>query len=592
MVSDQTLLFILLIALFASLIWGRWRYDLVAFLALIAALIMGVVPKEDAFSGFGHPATIIIALVLIVSRGLSNSGAIEIIARYVAKLSHSLKMHIAAMSGISALLSAMMNNVAALALLMPVDLQAASKAKRSPALTLMPLSFATILGGMITLIGTPPNIIIAEFREKTLGEGFSMFDFSPVGLACAVAGVLFVATIGWRLIPVDRQKKDTSQELMDITGYLTELYVPEGSKAVGQQVRQLDDIAEENDVLIAGLVRNGRRLPGRARWTEIQEGDILVIESGPEALDGFVGVMGLDFRKSGTESLTLTDDRFALLEVVVPKGARIEGRSALTLRLQNRHDTTLLGVSRQGQQFRDRVRKLTIQAGDVLLLLGPKRRHYEISGWLGTLPLAQRGLELIQREKAWLAAGIFAAAILLASLEILYLPVALAGVVALYAMLKIVQPRQVYESVEWPVIVLLGSLIPIGTALETSGGTAQIAGWIADISSGLSPVVVLTLLMIITMTLSDVMNNTATAVIAAPIAVDIANRLQVNPDPFLMTVAVAASCAFLTPIGHKNNTLIMGPGGYRFGDYWRMGLPLEILVVLVSIPVILWVWPL
>jgi di/tricarboxylate transporter len=593
MVTDQTLIFILLISLFVFLIWGRWRYDLVAFVALIAALILGVVPKEDAFSGFGHPATIIIALVLIVSRGLSNSGAIEIVARSVAKLSHSLRMHIAAMSGISALLSAMMNNVAALALLMPVDLQAASKAKRSPALTLMPLSFATILGGMITLIGTPPNIIIAEFREKTLGEGFSMFDFSPVGLACAVAGVLFVTTIGWRLIPTERQQKDTSKELMDISGYLTELHVPEGSKAIGQQVRQLDNIADENDVLVAGLIRNGKRLAGRARWTEIQEGDILVIESGPEVLDGFVGAMGLDYRKnSNSETPTLTDERFSLLEVVVPKGSRIEGRSALSMRLQYRHDTTLLGVSRQGRQFRDRVRKLTIRAGDVLLLFGPRKQLDEISVWLGTLPLAQRGLALIQRETAWLAAGIFAAAILLASFEILYLPVALAGVVALYAMLKIVQPRQVYDSVEWPVIVLLGSLIPIGTALETSGGTAQIAGWIAHVSSGFSPVVVLTLLMIVTMTLSDVMNNTATAVIAAPIAVDIADRLQVNPDPFLMTVAVAASCAFLTPIGHKNNTLIMGPGGYRFGDYWRMGLPLEILVILVSIPVILWVWPL
>jgi di/tricarboxylate transporter len=592
MVTDQTLLFILLITIFVFLIWGRWRYDLVAFVALIAALILGVVPKEDAFSGFGHPATIIIALVLMISRGLSNSGAIEIVARHVVKLSHSLRMHIAAMSGISALLSAMMNNVAALALLMPVDLQAASKAKRSPALTLMPLSFATILGGMITLIGTPPNIIIAEFREKTLGQGFSMFDFSPVGLACAVAGVLFVTTIGWRLIPVERQKKDTSKELMDISGYLTELYVPEGSKAIGQQVRQLDNIAEENDVLVAGLVRNGKRLPGRARWTEIQEGDILVVESGPEVLDGFVGAMGLDYRNNNSETPTLTDERFSLLEVVVPRGARIEGRSALSMRLQYRHDTTLLGVSRQGTQFRDRVRKLTIRAGDVLLLFGPRKQLEEISVWLGTLPLAQRGLELIQRQKAWLAAGIFAAAIILASLEILYLPIALAGVVALYAMFNIVQARQVYESVEWPVIVLLGSLIPIGTALETSGGTALIAGWIADVSSGYSPVVVLTMLMIVTMTLSDVMNNTATAVIAAPIAVDIANRLQVNPDPFLMTVAVAASCAFLTPIGHKNNTLIMGPGGYRFGDYWRMGLPLEILVIMVSIPVILWVWPL
>lgn len=592
MVTDQVVLFTLLLFIFVFLIWGRWRYDLVAFVALIAALVIGVVPKDQAFSGFGHPATIIIALVLIISRGLSNSGAIELLARQVGKLSHSMKAHIVAMSGISALLSAVMNNVAALALLMPVDLQAASKAKRSPALTLMPLSFASILGGMITLIGTPPNIIIAEFREKTLGSGFSMFDFTPVGLACAVAGVLYVATIGWRLIPVDRQKQDISKELMDISGYLTELHVPEGSKAIGQQVRQLDSTAEENDVLIAGIVRKGVRLTGRARWARIQAGDILVIESGPEALDGFVGVMGLDFRQKGTETEVLTDDNVSLLEVVVPREARIEGRSALSLRLQYRHDITLLGVSRQGREFRDRVRKLNIQAGDVLLLFGPTKRLREISGWLGTLPLAQRGLELIQRDKAWLAAGIFAAAILLSSLDILYLPVALSVVVALYAMLNIVHPRQIYDSVEWPVIVLLGSMIPIGTALEASGGTAQIADLIVGLSAGYSPVVVLALLMIITMTLSDVMNNTATAVIAAPIAVDIASRLQVNPDPFLMTVAVAASCAFLTPIGHKNNTLIMGPGGYRFGDYWRMGLPLEILVILVSIPMILWVWPL
>ncbi len=592
MATDQTLLFGLLITLFALLIWGRWRYDLLAFLALIAALLLGLVPKEDAFSGFGHPATIIVALVLIVSRGLSSSGAIEIVARQVAKLSHSLQLHIAAMSGISALLSAIMNNVATLAMLMPVDLQAAARAKRSPALTLMPLSFATILGGMITLIGTPPNIVIAEFREKTLGEGFSMFDFTPVGLACAVAGVLFVATIGWRLIPVERMKQNISQELIDISGYLTELHVPEGSKAIGQRPRDLDDIADEHDVLIAGLIRNGLRLPGRARWTTIQAGDILVIESGPETLDSFAGAMGLDFRTNQSETPSLTDEVFGLLEVVVPKGARIEGRSTFTMQLQYRHDTTLIGVSRQGRQFRDRVKKLPIQAGDVLLLFGPSKRLNEVSLWLGTLPLAERGLELVQRQKAWLATAIFAAAILLSSLGILYLPVALATVVALYTMLRIVPPRQVYESVEWPVIVLLGSLIPIGVALETSGATAQIAGWITTLSAGHSPVVVLTLLMIVTIALSSVMNNTATAVIAAPVAVDIASRLMVNPDPFLMAVAVASSCAFLTPIGHKNNTLIMGPGGYRFGDYWRMGLPLELLVMLVSIPTILWVWPL
>ncbi|MCP4288140.1 MAG: SLC13 family permease [Gammaproteobacteria bacterium] len=592
MTTDQITLFGLLVFVFIFLIWGRWRYDLVAFVALIIALVTGVVPKEDAFSGFGHPATIIIALVLIISRGLSSSGAIELIARQVSRFASSLRTHIAAMAGISALLSAVMNNVAALALLMPVDIQAASKAKRSPALTLMPLSFASILGGMITMIGTPPNIIIAEFREQSTGTGFSMFDFAPVGVVCALVGVTFVATLGWRLIPEERRQHDTSKELMDISGYMTELHVGEGSAAVGQRVRELDDIAEENDVVIAGLVRRGARLPGRARWNEIKSGDVLVVESAPEALDGFAGVMGLDYRSGNAQAKLLESDDMSLIEVVVPKGARLEGRSAASLKLQYRHDVTLLGVSRQGRQFREPVRKLTIKAGDVLLLLGPASRLYEISGWLGAMPLAQRGLELIRRDKAWMAAGLFALAILAASLELLYLPVALSIVVALYVLLNIVQSRQVYESVEWSVIVLLGSMIPIGAALESSGGTGLIATSITSFSEGYSPVVVLTLLMIVTMTLSDVMNNTATAVIAAPVAVDIADKLQVNPDPFLMTVAVAASCAFLTPIGHKNNTLIMGPGGYRFGDYWRMGLPLEILIIVVSIPTIIWVWPL
>ncbi len=592
MTTDQTILFMLLVFVFAFLIWGRIRYDLVAFLALIIALLTGVIPKDEAFSGFGHPATIIIALVLIVSRGLSSSGVIEVVARQVSRFSSSLQSHIAAMSGISALLSAVMNNVAALALLMPVDIQAAAKAKRSPAMTLMPLSFASILGGMITLIGTPPNIIISEFRQKAMGSSFGMFDFSPVGLVCAVAGVIFVATIGWRLIPASTKEQNAAEDLLDSGTFLTELLVADESPAIGQRVRDLDELSQENDVLIVGLVRRGKRLPGQARWTEIKEKDMLVVESAPEALDAFVGLLKLDYRQQGTETKLLDNEDMSLMEVVVPPGARIEGRSALDLRLQYRHNVTLLGVSRQGRQFRERVRKLNIKAGDLLLLHGPRHRLNDIGRWLGTLPLAERGLELIQRHKAWMAVGIFASAIALASFGLIYLPIALAGVVALYALLNIIPPKQVYDSIEWPVIVLLGSMIPIGSALESSGGTALIAGMVTNFSEGYSPVFVLTLLMVITMTLSDVMNNTATAIIAAPIAVDIANKLQVNPDPFLMTVAVAASCAFLTPIGHKNNTLIMGPGGYRFGDYWRMGLPLEILVIVVSIPTILWVWPL
>jgi di/tricarboxylate transporter len=317
-----------------------------------------------------------------------------------------------------------------------------------------------------------------------------------------------------------------------------------------------------------------------------------VVEAAPEALDKLVGALDLEITSSDMAKAMLEGEDVKMVEVVVPEGAVIVGRSALTMGLLHRHAVSLLGVSRQGQHFSERVRRLTIQAGDVLLLLGPSERMDEISSWLGALPLAERGLQVIQRDKAGLAVGIFAGAVLLASFGLLYLPIALAAAVVLMVLVNIVPLRQVYDSIEWPVIVLLGSMIPIGSALEVSGGTALIAGSITTLAEGYAPWVVLTLLVVVTMTLSDVMNNTATAVIAAPIAVDIAGRLNVNADPFLMGVAVAASCAFLTPIGHKNNTLIMGPGGYHFGDYWRMGLPLEVLIVAVSIPTILLVWPL
>lgn len=588
--ADQITLFSLLFFVFVFLIWGRWRYDLVAFVALLAALLTGVVPKELAFSGFGHPATIIIALVLIISRGLSNSGAIELLARVVVSGSRKLGAHIAIMSSLAAVLSALMNNVAALALLMPLDLQAAAKAKRSPSLSLMPLSFASILGGMITLIGTPPNIVIAEFRNDALGESYKMFDFAPVGIAVAVVGIAYVTLIGWRLLPKASRDVDSTKDLFDLSDYIAEIKVSEDSAAIGKRVSDLDEAVEKSDVEILGLIRRGRRMPGLARNVEIRGGDILVVEANPANIEELLGKMKFEYVGSGVA--LLKEENLLLSEVVVPESSRLTGRSTASLRLLYRYGVALVGVSRGGERFRDHVRQLTIQTGDVLLLLGADERLTDVTGRLGLLPLKSRGLEVLKRDKAWTAVAIFATAITIASFGVVYLPVALGCVAALYVLLDIVPIRRVYDSVEWPVIVLLGSMIPIGGALQSTGGTVLIASGIVDISAGHSAVVVLTLLIIVTMTLSDVMNNTATAVIAAPIAIEIANRLSVNPDPFLMGVAVAASCAFLTPIGHKNNTLIMGPGGYRFGDYWRMGLPLEILVIVISVPVILYVWPL
>ena len=591
--TDQNILFILLFFVFAFLIWGRWRYDLVAFSALLIAAGLGVIPTGDVFSGFGHPAVVVIALVLIVSRGLSNSGAIELLSRYLIHGSRKLGAHIGIMAGFAAVLSAVMNNVAALALLMPLDMQAASKAKRSPALSLMPLSFASILGGMITLIGTPPNIVVAEYRGSVMGEPYRMFDFAPVGLAVAIVGVAYVALIGWRLIPVARTQHDSAKELSHLGDYLAEVKVPEASSAIGKKVRDLDEITNEHEVEIVGLIRRGERQPGRARLVEIRKNDILMLKAAPNGIETIVGALGLEYAgKNNSEGGMLKSNDTSLLEVVVPQGARIDGRSAHSLKLMYRHGVTLLGVSRQGKRLIKRVQDLEIRAGDILLLLGNNEKLDDIANWLGCLPLAERGLQVTQRKKAGLAVLIFGSAVLLASIGVLYLTVALGIAVVLMVLTGIMPLRQLYESVEWSVIVLLGSMIPIGIALEASGGTALIASGIVNTAADLSPAAVMVILMIVTMTLSDVMNNVATAVIAAPIGFNIANTLGVNPDPFLMCVAVAASCAFLTPIGHKNNTLIMGPGGYRFGDYWRMGLPLEILVIVIGAPMILWVWPL
>ena len=590
MTTDQLLLFALLGVVFALLVWGKIRYDLIAFGALVAAVIIGVVPEEHAFDGFGHHATVIIALVLIVSRGLSNSGAVELIARHLITRGRSLLMHISLMSTVAAALSALMNNVAALALLMPIDMQAAAKAKRSAALSLMPLSFASILGGLITLIGTPPNIIVASFREQALGEAFSMFDFSPVGVVAAVAGVVYIIAFGWRLIPSAGKERNAAQALFEVEEYIAEVRVGAKSATIGKKIKELDEQAEAADVAIIGLVRRGKRFPGHARREVIRKGDLLVIEANAAGIDGFVGEFGLEYVVSQKHDRLIGED-LSLMEIVTPQGARIEGNSALDMRLLYRHGATLLGVSRQGKSFRDRVRKLPIQAGDVLLLLGPTERLPYICSWLGGLPLQERDLRVVQRDKAWIAVGGFVIAIGGTVAGLLSLASALAIVCVVMVAFNIVPIRELYNSIEWPVIVLLGSMIPIGSALEASGGTALLAQTLLDFAQGYGPMVVLILLMVVTMTLSDVLNNTATTVIAAPIAIDIANRLGVSPDPFLMAVAVAASCAFLTPIGHKNNTLIMGPGGYRFGDYWRMGLPLEVIVIVVSIPMILWVWP-
>jgi di/tricarboxylate transporter len=586
---QQIFIFALLAAVFGMLVWGRIRYDLVAFAALIVGILGGAVSAHEAFAGFGHETTVIIAFVLIISRAMINAGVVEMIARYVVSASRSLPAHIGIMSVIGGALSAVINNVAAIAILMSLDIEAAKKAKRSPSLSLMPLSYATILGGMVTMIGTPSNIVIAQYRERALGEPYSMFSFTPVGLVVAIAGIGFVALAGWRFIP-QREAQVTAMTRADGKGlFVAEARVPEKSSAIGKTPGDFDELGDKHGVTVLGLVRGGRRLSGFARGEMIREGDFVVLEGEPPSVEAFAGETKLEL-STAEDHGGLTGPSMQLIEAIVPENARAAGRSALSLGLLSAHGVTLIGVSRQGRRFRERVRQLPILPGDVLLLLGPEKRLAFAAEWLGVLPLAEKEHTLIQRRKATLAIGIFIAGVAISVAGLVTLSTALASIVAVYAAFNIFSARQVYESVEWPVIVLLGSLIPLGAAFENAGGTELVTTAIVGQTEGLPAWAILAAVMIVTMVLSDFLNSIATSLIAAPIGVGVAQAVGASPDAFLMGVAIAATCGFLTPIGHKNNTIIMGPGGYRFGDYWRIGLPLELLTIAVAVPATMLVW--
>jgi len=605
MTLPQFELFALLALVLGLLLWGRIRHDLVAACGLLLAVVLGVVPESKAFAGFSHSAVLIVALVLVASRAFENSGALGLVTQRFVKPDRSLAAHIAVAGGVGAALSAVINNVAALALLMPVDIQAAQKAGRSPRLTLMPLAFGTILGGLVTLIGTPPNIIASSLRARELGAPYQMFDFAPVGLAVAVAGLIYVALFGWRLIP---KKGDDNGEAIDEEAFTAELSVPEGSPAAGKYLSELDGDAEGAEVVTVGLVRKGRRLPFRGRVSAIEPGDFLVVEGPTDGIADFIKRLGLQPAKADDEAVAAAkdDDRadseaavkekesehLLVSKAVVRAESPIAGQSARSFNLRSRLGVTLLGIAHRGQTYRDQVLTRRIEAGDVLLIAGSHGALSRAMNWLSVIPISEVS---IARPRLWriaVAVGLFAGAVIAATSGWLSFTVAIMIAVAGYAATGLVPAREFYDQIDWPVIVMLACLLPLGEAFHDVGGTALAADVLLYVTQGQSPVVALVLLMVLTMTLSDVLNNVATMVIAGPLGIAMAAKLGVNPDTFLMGAAISASCAFLTPIGHKNNTLIMGPGGYAFADYWRMGLPLEAIVLAVGVPVLLLVWPL
>jgi len=632
MTIDQIAIFCIIIFTFILFIWGKWRYDIVSIIALcvlfITDLVLGseksnlIVDSLNIFAGFSHPAVITVAAVLIISQALRNSGVVDLISRRIAPLSKNQLTHIASLSGVATVCSAIMNNVGALALMLPVALKTAMKQNRSPSIILMPLAFASILGGMITMIGTPPNIIIATFRginqmnlkaealeninspaakyfiqqniniEQFSPAPFGMLDFSPVGIAIAFFGVFFIALLGWRLIPKGSYKNPSAGSHFSIEEYITEIRIPEECKLIGLKIRDIEKFTG-NRLEIFGSIDKEENFLSPQNNTIINEGDRFLVKADPIDLKLMMDEYTIRFTKKMRERIDkLKDENTIFKEVLVTPDSPLLHRGRTYLRRKTANSLVLIAVARQDKPIHKRLDKIIFRVGDLLLLQGNADYLQDNISLLHLLPLEQRDIQIGVFSKVGLSLLIFSSAILLTIFGIL--PTTLSFIVAilLYIFTGILPIRQIYEQIDWPIIVLLGAMIPVSNALQTTGSSQLLATFMVDMTQTLPNWSILAIIMIITMCLSDIINNAATALIMAPIASGIAISLGVNIDPFLMAVAVGASCAFLTPIGHQCNALILGPGGYKFSDYWKMGLPLEILIVLLGTPLILFFWPL
>ncbi|WP_291789167.1 SLC13 family permease [Cecembia sp.] len=579
---------LLAIGLFA---WGKLRYDLVAIICLLLLVISGLVPANEAFLGFSHPAVITVAMILVVSHGLSKSGLIEWIAKWMMEKELSFSLQLALLCLMVSLASAFMNNVGALAMTIPLVIHIANKSGHSPSSYLMPIAFASLLGGMTTLIGTPPNIIISTFRSSHSGGEFSMFDFSPVGLGLTFIGLLFIILGGWRLVP-KRLPEGEGNGKFNIEDYITEVVVTKDSKLKEEPRSAIMEFTKGN-IQVLNTIRASQMTFAPGRKFIFKENDIITIQGDPTDIQEFIDASNtkLAGKEKDAPKIKNSED-IILTEAVVMGNSKIVGRTASSMNLSYRYGMNLLAISRRNQKIRKRIDQVSFQEGDVLLVQGENDKIDEALDNLGCLPLADRGINLGQPKKILLTLSIFGLSLFLIVSG--FLPVELAFTLAaiLTVLFKIIPLRELYTSIDWPVIILLGAFLPLGTALETSGGASWIAEKILQLQENFPPWFLLGLVLVVTMFLSDIINNAATVVLMAPIAMSVASGLGVNADPFLMAVAVGGSCAFLTPIGHQSNALVMGPGGYAFTDYLRLGAPLEVLIVLIGTPLILFFWPL
>lgn len=592
---NQIIVFMVIVLILVLFIDGRIRYDFVSLGGLVVLSLTGVISPEDSFSGFSHPAIITVAGVLVISSGLVKTGVIDQIVAALNRRSKSSAVVMTKLMMVTALLSGFMNNIGALALVLPVGIKVAREHRFSPSRILMPLAFSALLGGMTTEIGTPPNLIISSYRQNYGLEAFGFFDFTPVGLTVTILGIGLMVLLGGRLIP--KRKTIGVEKLFNIGEFLSEVQVVESSKLAGKPLMDMNRVFKlELDVL--SIIRNEQKIIAPGPDEILVPGDILIIRALSQDLADLIDKTRVLLRGTKKslhveESMIKSRDT-ALVEVVLRDDSPILGRTALETKLRNRYSINLVAVSRKGVYSVDRLKSIRFRTGDILLIQAPNSILADIYSKLGCLPLAERGVEIYPDRTTWklyFTAGIFALSVVLTTTGLLPVQTSFAFAATVLVLFRILTPREFYEAIEWPSIIMLGSLIPLGLALQSSGGADTIASVLLDASNMLSPTLMIGLLMILTIGLANLISTSATAILMGPIALSIAMTTGVSPDPYLMSVSVAASAAFLTPIGHQTNMLVMGPGGYKFTDYWHLGLPLTILLVTVGAPLILLVWP-
>ncbi|MBV1758305.1 MAG: anion permease [Dethiosulfatibacter sp.] len=587
---------VILVSLFLF-VNGKVRYDFVALLALLVLALAGIVPASNAFLGFGHPAVITVAAILVVSSALLKTGALDQLVRFLNRGGKSISVKIAALMIMTAALSSFMNNVGALALIMPIAIKVGKHHKISASYLLMPVAFSSLLGGLITEIGTPPNLIISTYRVNAGLESFSFFDFAPVGIGLTFIGIIFISFIGWHLIP-KRKSDDVQTDFFEVDDYMSEVYIPEGNKNANKSIR--DMLLKLNlDVNIVSIIRGNKTIIAPNASNQIEECDLLVIKADHNELSKLIEKSGFILKGSKViydeSGKMLSDEEHTIVEVVLRDDSPAIGRNIIELDLRRRYSANLVAVSRNNISSYYRLKSHRFRPGDILLLQCSRPSMQETLTKLRALPLAERGVDLSSSKlflKRNLTIGLFLLSIIATTAGLVSVQVSFVSCAILMVLINVITPKEFYEAIEWPIIIMLGALLPIGEALQFTGGADTIAGLMIRAMDILNPSMMVVLLMVITMLLTNMINNAAAAVLMAPIAISLSIQMGVSVDPLLMGVAVSASSAFMTPIGHQSCTLVMGPGGYRFGDYWRMGLPVSLLVLLIGTPLLLFFWPL